>query len=453
VKTAALARGWRWIWAAAALFAIAGLAIGIGFWMRQGPPPAPSPPVVDLAGVDPALADAVRAVEQRVRASPQSASAWGLLGMTLLANDFIPEAQVCLKQAEALDPREPRWPYLQAGIDRWTNPEGEAKLRRTVELCGDAPPTPRLHLAEWLLSRERFEEAEAEFNRSLEAVPNNPWARLGLARAALERGDLQAALARLEASSGRPDSAAVATPRAYHDLRARIYQRQGEAQAADREARLAATMPEDPGAPDPFAAEVERCAVGRQARTALVDHFLREGRSAEALVQLQGLIRDYPEADAVWLRLARVLQARGDMEGAEKAARNAAHLAPASIENQYSLGLILFQKDKTADAAECFRRATELEPAFAPGYLSLGQCLDKEGNQPGAIAAFRAAIRYSPQVAAAQLGLAELLLRSGQKEEAAGHLRDAVRLAPSDSQAQKLLEQIDGAGPPGSEKK
>lgn len=441
------------IWAAVALFAVVGLAVGVGFWMRQAPPPASSPPLVDLAGVDPALAEAVRGVEQRVRASPQSASAWGLLGMTLLANDFLPEAQVCLKRAEELDPREPRWPYLQAGIDRWTNPEGEAKLRRTVELCGDAPPTPRLHLAEWLLSRERFEEAEAEFNRSLEAVPNNPWAHLGLARAALEQGDPRAALARLDATSGQPASASEATPRAYHDLRAKIYLRRGDAQAADREARQAAILPEDPAAPDPFAGEVERCAVGRQARTALADRFLREGQSAEALARVQSLVRDYPDADAVWVRLARVLQARGDMEGAEQAARNATRLAPASIEDQYSLGLILFQKDKRADAAECFRRATELEPGFAPGYLSLGQCLDREGNQPGAIAAFRAAIRYSPQVAAAHLGLAELLLRAGQKEEAVGHLRDAIRLAPSDPKAQQLLEQIDAARPAGSETK
>ena len=104
------------------------------------------------------------------------------MGQIFLANDFFPEARTCLKQAEELDPREPRWPYLQAGIEQWTNPESEAKLRRTVELCDDAPPTPRLRLAEWLLGRDRFEEAEGEFNRSLAAVPNNPWARLGPVR-------------------------------------------------------------------------------------------------------------------------------------------------------------------------------------------------------------------------------------------------------------------------------
>ena len=93
-----------------------------------------------------------------------------MLGQVLLANEFFPEAESCLRRAEELNPREPRWPYLQAAINLWTNPGAEPKLRRAVELCGDSPPTPRLRLAEWLLSRGRLDEAEAEFRSGLAEV-------------------------------------------------------------------------------------------------------------------------------------------------------------------------------------------------------------------------------------------------------------------------------------------
>ena len=57
-------------------------------WLRVGTPRAArldAPPEVELGGADPAAADAIRASRERVRASPDSADAWGRLGMVLLA--------------------------------------------------------------------------------------------------------------------------------------------------------------------------------------------------------------------------------------------------------------------------------------------------------------------------------------------------------------------------------
>src|SRR5439155_10398165 len=149
---------------------------------------------------------------------PRSGRAWGRLGQVLLANEFFPEGQFCLARAEEFDPDEPRWPYLLAGINSATNPDTEAKLRRAVELCDPSILAPRLRLADWLLGRGRFEEAEAEFRRSL-AAADNPWARVGLARTALERGDAQAALDVID-PPGWPPTARAILPRAYHSLRA-----------------------------------------------------------------------------------------------------------------------------------------------------------------------------------------------------------------------------------------
>ena len=63
--------------------------------------------------------------------SPQSAAAWGKLGMAFFAHDFAEEAKVCFATAERLDARDARWPYFQglvrmesdldAAIRRFTN--------------------------------------------------------------------------------------------------------------------------------------------------------------------------------------------------------------------------------------------------------------------------------------------------------------------------------------------
>ena len=434
------------VWIFAAVLAVAGLALCIllflcQFWY------APAAPAVDLTGVDPAVASEVREARQDVSASPRSAKAWGFLAMVLLANGFIPDAQVCLSRAEQLDPEDPRWPYFQSGINRWTNPQAGDKLRRAVELCGDQPPTPRLRLAEWLLSRGRLEEAEEEFNRSLAAIPDDPWARLGLARAALERGDPAAALARLDEHPRQTASVVDVLPHAYHELRAKIYERMGDAKSAAAEARAPQTLPPDLEAPDSFAAELEPLAAGLQAKTQLADRQLKEGRFADALGLLQSLARDYPDDAGVWLRSARLFQARGDQAGAEQAARKAAALAPTSVDTVYFLGAVLFGEGKAVEAAGLFRRTTELEPAYAPGYLALGQCLDKEGDRAAAVATLRAAVRYSPQVAVAHRALGELLAQTGRKDEAAVCLRNALRLDPDDPQAQALLERLDNPHP------
>src|SRR5262249_18483362 len=62
------------------------------------------PPVVELAGIDPAVTRAIEKARAAVNQAPRSVEAWGRLGKTLLAHDFHVPASVCLAQAERLDP-------------------------------------------------------------------------------------------------------------------------------------------------------------------------------------------------------------------------------------------------------------------------------------------------------------------------------------------------------------
>src|SRR5438874_1773924 len=104
------ARGRRWrLLVLAVLLGSVMSALGGYVWYERK---APQPPAVDLAGVDPDVAAAIRQEREAVFRSPRSEAAWGQLGLVLAGNDFFLEAATCLAQAERFDDREFRWPYL-----------------------------------------------------------------------------------------------------------------------------------------------------------------------------------------------------------------------------------------------------------------------------------------------------------------------------------------------------
>src|SRR5437899_2943389 len=86
----------------------AGIGSGLWLWRRV---PVSHPPILNLTGAEPVVAEAIEAARTSVAANPRSASAWGRLGMVLHAHDYLAEAARCYAQAEKLDSHDPRWPY------------------------------------------------------------------------------------------------------------------------------------------------------------------------------------------------------------------------------------------------------------------------------------------------------------------------------------------------------
>lgn len=100
---------------AALLLAAASLAAVSSWWLRT--PQASAPPQIDLANVDPAVRRAVESARTAILDRPDSAEAWGKLGMILMAHGLpVAASTACLAQAERLDRRQPRWPYLEAMV-------------------------------------------------------------------------------------------------------------------------------------------------------------------------------------------------------------------------------------------------------------------------------------------------------------------------------------------------
>src|SRR5262249_61451661 len=121
------------------------------------------------------------AARAAVRRAPQSAAAWGRLGMLLAAHGFYPESVACFAQAQQLDPGEVRWPYFQGVALALTDPDAALPhLRRAVELAGPAADAPRLRLAEVLLGQGQAGEAAGVVRTGMGRDPADHPARRGL---------------------------------------------------------------------------------------------------------------------------------------------------------------------------------------------------------------------------------------------------------------------------------
>jgi tetratricopeptide (TPR) repeat protein len=400
---------------------------------------SPEPPNPDTEGVDPAIATAVEQARQEVLQAPQSADAWGRLGTVLVIHEFRPEGNFCLAQAERLDPRECRWPYLQAlAALRATDPESALpKLERAVALCGDTYDAPRGRLAELLLSLDRLDEAEEQFQRLLQQSPQHPRALLGLARLWNQRGDLRKSLAhlRLPQKDERTQKAACL-------LLAEIQHRLGNEMAAEEARQRAANLPEDPFWEDPLNEEATALRTGKNAWLQRARKLALEGRVARAVAILQQTVRDYPDADDAWQQLGEAFLKQKNPQAAEQALRRATELAPESHEHVYYLGAALVVRGDIPAAADCFRKAVKLKPDFAPAHYNLGNCLVHAGDPAGAIEAYRTAVRCQPNLFEAHLNLAALLTEKGEQVEALVHAQHALRLKPADPRAQKLVERV-----------
>lgn len=401
---------------------------------------APSPPEVALEGVDPAIVTAIEAAQARVWWRPWSGAAWGRLGSVLYMHDFNAEANQCFAEAERLAPREPRWPYLHGRSLAEHDPDAAVPLlQRAVDLTSDAAAAPRLQLAEMLLERGRLDEAESHLRPVLELDSQDARACLGMGRVALAKGRLEESQDFLKRSI-----AAAPTIKASRVLLAGVYRQRGDKEAADRELRLAAGLPEFPTWNDPFLGEAMALRTGREADLKRARRLRDEGNIAEEIRLLERLVDAYPDSYQGWELLGTAYDNQGDLPAAQKALRTAVQLAPGSVVAQVQLGVALYHQGKYREARSCFREAARLKPDLAAAAFNLGLCLTKEGDAPAAIEAFRQAIHLKPDLAAAYVELGEILLLEGRAAEAIEPLRQAVTLDSNDPRLNELLERAQG---------
>lgn len=414
------------------------LLIAAGLWTSPwflSVRPGRDLPIVNKAGLDPGIVTVVERGEQAVRNAPKSAASWGLLGQIYLAHDFRNEASQCFRRAQALDPQDFTWPYCRAlAIENEQTEESIALLKQATSLCGDDQTAPHMELARLLHREDRVDEAAGEYALVLKQVPEHGEAHLGMARIALQRGDLDLCLQHARQAAHDPR-----VRKTYQIVWAELQQRLGKKEEAEKARRIAQRLPEDINWVDPIVQQVVSLRAGKQNAVNRASYLLQVGADRQAVALLEKAAQSYPDSDAIWSLLGTAYLKQGQFAKAESALRRAATLAPESIDALNGLGFALHRLGKDAAAIEVLQRAIALKPEFALPNYTLGHCLVRSGDHVGAAKAFRTVLRFRPEHTEARLSLAAELLTLGRPHEALTELGNLLEMDAHDARALRLL--------------
>lgn len=461
------APGWAWVggwFAAAALVVATGIFVGRG--RRTELPPVP-------AGADQAetLRSALRAAEARAQSWLDRTAGIAQLGQLYHANGYEDEATLCWDWLAREQPDEGRWPYYLADLAgaRGRIDAMVEHLRTALHRNPDYAPG-WLRLAEAAFKRADFGEAEAAYRRRLSLVAGDPYARLGLARIALQAGraqDGKAALATLVREL--PDFPSA------QNLYAELLAREGDQPGAQRH-RALGTARRFREAEDPWLLELRpHCHQGDQlVLWAAQEHLTGQPERARVLFEraievagdramphaeygrflldrgelekarevLERGMRVTPFEPKVCLRLSMALRGLGRFQEALTNDQKGLAHDPDAYESLDSQGRSLAALDRFAEAEQSLHAAMRNSPHAVEPPISLGLMYSKAGRNEDARRTFEAALERNPRHPKLLVELGNLALQENRMEDADPVIRACFQESPWDSRVRALFAQL-----------
>ena len=358
---------------------------------------------------------------------PDAATHHGALGMVLMAAEFPNAAVPAFRNARLLAPDDVRWPYYLAHLQRDAGAldDAAAYFEEARRLDPDA-----MAILVWLgdvrLAQGDAEAAEPLFARALELYPDSLSARFGLARAALMREQFEAAARGLEEILELEPSATAA-----HYPLGQAYVRLGEADRA--EAHLRRREAADIRPADPLMDALDELLESAQAyETRGIQALNREDWDGAIGAFRRGLELDSGDAE-LRHRLATALYLRGDTDAARIEFERAAAEGPNLAQADYSLGVLLQDEGRHAEAVGRFAAALEQRPTYAEARLRLAYNLRQAGDPEAALPHYEQVSRANPDLVEAAFGHAMALVVLRRWEDARASLEQALAAHPDDA--------------------
>jgi tetratricopeptide (TPR) repeat protein/SAM-dependent methyltransferase len=267
----------------------------------------------------------------------------------------------------------------------------------------------------------RLEAAKTHYEQVLEASPGHADALHFLGLIAHQRGDHDAALARLDAAIASRGDAAP-----FHNNRGSILLALGRAEEAAASYRQALTLrPDYVEALSNLGGVLVRLGQGEEAATACRRALALDPSHAEAHNNLGSAERE-----------------RGDAASAASSFRAALALDPNHAEAHLNLGTVLQEEGDLAAAEASYRRALAARPDHAEAHYNLGIALRAMGRGAAALDAFADAIAGRPGNADAHHERAITLAEQGRFGEAADACRQAIGLVPGETAYAHTLARV-----------
>ncbi|MFN7973834.1 MAG: tetratricopeptide repeat protein [Acidobacteriota bacterium] len=377
--------------------------VGAGCRTSSRVSPVPDPPGLDT--LQPGPRDQYRERRSRLdqlvaehAGGEKLGDAYGALGMWHQVYDFPDAATICYRNAETLDPSNPRWPYFQGHVLRGKDlATARACFIRVLKLRPGDVPT-RTWLAEIALAEGRTVEARAAFERIVTESPRNVRALLGLGKMALAEGHAAEAISYLSV-------AAVAQPSGteIHYALGMAYRALGDRDRAEQELAKGQVDNVDRveiASSDPFMEELDAV---RQDAT----RYSTQGRDALA---------------------------RGDFAVAIDLFRRAVSISGGTAEDRLNLGLALMQAGRTSEAIAQFEDALRADPRSATAHfaIAIATAADPATSEEH----YRSALALNPKYLEAHYNLANLLRHQARFDEALSHYSEVLAIEPGHANAE-----------------
>lgn len=363
---------------------------------------------------------------EQARANPLSAEAHTTLGLIYEANGRWVEAYKCFEIVEKLSPDDPLPVYHRAvAAERLGRPDEFMELlRRVVREFPDFVPAHH-RLAHALLEKGQLDEAQSEFEWTVNAAPNSDAALIGLADLKLRRRDYEAALELLDKALAIDPERSVT-----HYLRGRALQGLGRTDEARGEL-AAGKETQKVYLADAWTRQldVHRKDVGHQARMATA--AVKAGRVDHGIAILEEALKWHPQNMQLLLDLAMINRRKGDLERSYEYLERAGDADPNMPPVWIELAKYWMQAGNPEKALECAEKGVELGPSLGAAHRTKGDVLRKLGRLPEAMEAWLQAVNADPTDARTYSDLARLAIQLDRPEEAIGYLRSALRHNPT----------------------
>lgn len=390
-------------------------------------------PMPETAEMEPQVAARLRETRAMVLAEPDSAAAWGRFGMVAHAHELLDEAATAYRQAESLDPVDPRWPYYLGdvlSIEGTDLAGAEAAFRRAMEDRADYAPA-HLRLGRVLVAAGQPAAARVEFTRALELESDLQPARVALAQLELADGDAERAARLLEVVLGtapRHEQALATLGRAYM----RLGRRDAAREVAERAREPAAyNLYSDPLMSQVVAEGVSSVLIWERAKA-----FLESGNDEQAALGLRQVVALQPDNADAHHQLATALGNLGRIGAARTHLERALELEPEAVAPRLQLAMVLLEQGHAAAAVVELERVGQEDPDTEDLGWLLGRARLAAEDTVGAVDAFeRAAAGSGPVPGWAHGEWGRALARLGRAEAALKHFAAVLALDPDDPAA------------------
>lgn len=175
--------------------------------------------------------------------------------------------------------------------------------------------------------------------------------------------------------------------------------------------------------------------------------FLREGRTDQAIAELEKVIQKRPDLTVAYFDLGRAYAMKGDFANSEVAYRRVIQLNPRSKSGFNNLGYVLLEVKKFEEARGTFQQLLSLDGQNASAHFGLGSIAAAEGNYSSAVDEYKLAAQLEPDMEGVYFRMGQAQAHLKQYDEALySLLREQKRLGDDYDVENALASVYDAKG-------